>query len=255
MSFLHSSIRVHNYYKNHIARFLFRRQFDIRAEQPLISFTFDDFPRTALFAGGEILRRYGACGTFYVSLGLLGKDSPSGPICSVDDLKVVVEQNHELGCHTFSHCHSWDTERALFEASILENRAALKRVFVNVDFESLSYPISEPRPLTKRDAARHFLCCRAGGQTLNAGRVDLNQLSAYFLEQSCGQIQPIKDLINLNRQKRGWIIFATHDVSAKPSRFGCTSAFFEEVLQYAVASGAQILPVAKALRAIGVCGR
>ena len=35
---------------------------------PLISFTFDDFPRSALWRGGTILRERGFVGTYYVSL-------------------------------------------------------------------------------------------------------------------------------------------------------------------------------------------
>lgn len=244
--------RAQNYYKRNIARYLFRREFKISTERPLVSFTFDDFPKTALFTAGEILRKHGAAGTYYVSLGLLEKDSPSGPICSADDLKVLLRSGHELGCHTFGHCHSWNTNSGAFEGSILENRAALTGISPNTRLETLSYPIAEPRPLTKRNAGRHFLGCRAGGQTLNAGRVDLNQLSAFFLEQARGEIQPVKDLIDCNRQVRGWIIFATHDVAEKHGPYGCTPRFFEEVVNYAVKSGADILPVAKALRALGV---
>ncbi len=216
----------------------------------MISFTFDDFPRTALNVGGEILKRFDLSGTYYTALGLLGKDSPSGQLFFAEDLKTALEQGHELGCHTYSHCHSWQTETKDFEESINRNRAALKEFVPGSEFESFSYPISEPRPLTKRATAKYFRCCRAGGQTYNAGRTDLNQLSAYFLEKVKGNIQPIKDLIEENKKLRGWIIFATHDISSQPSPYGCTPEFFEEVVKYAVGSGAQILPVVQALRKI-----
>jgi peptidoglycan/xylan/chitin deacetylase (PgdA/CDA1 family) len=161
-----------------------------------------------------------------------------------------LQQEHELGCHTFSHYHSWNTKSEEFERSIIKNRKALKQFIPDAEFQSLSYPISEPRPLTKRGTARHFSCCRAGGQTLNAGKTDLNQLSAFFLEQSAGNIQPIMDLIDRNRETRGWLIFATHDVCPDPSPYGCTPEFFEQVVKYAVDSGARILPVVKALETI-----
>src|SRR2546429_104887 len=51
-------------------RVLFRRQLAVRTALPLISFTFDDFPRSAFLDAGSILRRYGALGTYYASLGL-----------------------------------------------------------------------------------------------------------------------------------------------------------------------------------------
>jgi hypothetical protein len=242
--------RVQNYYKRNAARVLFRRPFVIRTERPLISFTFDDFPRSALLAGGAILKRYGVSGTYYASLGLLGKDSPSGRIFVADDLPGLLGQGHELGCHTFSHCHAWDTDTGVFGKSVMENRAALGELVPGAEFKSLSYPISEPRPMIKRESAKYFLCCRSGGQTLNAGTTDLNQLAAYFLEKSRDRIQAVKDLIDANREARGWVIFATHDISRHPSPFGCTPEFFEEVVQHAVTSRARVLPVGRALEAI-----
>jgi peptidoglycan/xylan/chitin deacetylase (PgdA/CDA1 family) len=242
--------RVRNYYRRNIGRALFRRPVEIHPPVPIISFTFDDFPRSAFLAGGAILNRHGLAGTYYTSLGLMGTDGPSGPLFQLEDLKALLSQGHELGCHTFSHCHSWETKGKAFEASVLQNRDALGKLISGAKFKSHSYPIADPRPATKRKVARHFLCCRGGGQTLNAGTTDLNQLSAYFLEKSRDRIQAIQELIERNRQARGWIIFATHDVSPNPSPYGCTPEFFEEVVGHAVSSRARILPVVRALEAI-----
>lgn len=247
--------RTLNYYKRNSARLVFKRSMRIRNTRPLISFTFDDFPRTALLSGGEILRRHGVTGSYYVSLSLLGKDSPSGEICNAADLLAVLRQGHELGCHTFLHSHSWNTATDQFEASIRKNQEAIEELIPGMRFRSLSYPIGEPRPLTKRAAAKHFRCCRAGGQTLNTDHADLNQLSAFFLEQSAGRMEPIRELINRNKQVGGWLIFATHDVCPAPSRYGCTPEFFEHVVQCAVDSGASILPVTEALDVIQGDGR
>jgi peptidoglycan/xylan/chitin deacetylase (PgdA/CDA1 family) len=229
---------------------VFRRPLAVRTPVPLISFTFDDFPRSAWLAGGAILNHYGLSGTYYASLGLIGTDSPSGLIFERDDLGPLLEQGHELGCHTFSHCHSWQTETKAFEDSIRRNRSALNELVPGHRFQSFSYPISEPRPMTKRTIAKYFMSCRAGGQTLNTGTVDLNQLSAFFLEKSRDDIQVVKDLIDVNRDSPAWIIFATHDIVDRPGPYGCTPEFFEKVVQCAVASGARILPVVKALEAI-----
>jgi peptidoglycan/xylan/chitin deacetylase (PgdA/CDA1 family) len=242
--------RAVNYYKRNSARHLFRRRVDLHPSRPLISFTFDDFPRTALWEGGRILKRHGLAGTYYVSLGLLGLDSPSGQICKPEDLTELLDQKHELGCHTFAHCHSWNTKTAEFEQSIVKNKAALRRLFPDTTFQSFSYPLSEPRPLTKGATGRHFLCCRAGGQAFNAGHADLNQLSAFFMEQAQSQLGKVTDLIDRNRMAGGWLILATHDIHQTPSAYGCTPEFFEQVVQYAVNSGAQILPVAEALGTI-----
>ncbi len=243
--------RLRQYYQRKAASLVFRRPFVISPTRPLISFTFDDFPRSALQAGGAILNRFGVAGTYYVSLGLLGKSEPSGEMFVLRDLTMLLEQGHELGCHTFSHCHSWETDRRAFEESIVQNRTALRNLVAGAEFRTFSYPICPPRPLTKAAVAKYFLCCRGGGQILNVGTTDLGQLSAYFLEKSRHNIKAVKDLIDRNQQLRGWLIFVTHDVSETPTPFGCTPEFFEVVVQYAVNSGALILPVAGALEALG----
>ncbi len=241
-------------YRRRAASLLFRKPLLIKPEQPLISFTFDDFPKSALLAGGSILKRFGSAGTYYTSLGLAGGETPSGRMFDAGDVTTLLEQGHELGCHTFSHCDSWDTGTAAFEKSIIENRSALNRMVPGAEFKTFSYPISLPRPLTKAKIADYFLCCRGGGQKLNVGRADLNQLSAYFLEKSRHNIQAIKDLIDRNRQVHGWLIFATHDIEENATPFGCTPEFFEEVVDYAVKSGARVVPVVKALEVLGAPG-
>ena len=246
--------RILRYYQRRAAHLAFRRPFLIRSNRPLISFTFDDFPRSALLVGGAILNRFGLAGTYYASLGLEGKETASGQIFFSEDLTTLFEQGHELGSHTFSHCDSWETDAETFENSIIQNRMALSTLFPGSEFESFAYPISLPRLLTKARAADYFLSCRGGGQTFNVGRIDLNLLSAYFLEKSGGDLQAVKDLIDRNRRACGWLIFATHDISGNPTPYGCTPEFFESVVHYAVCSGANILPVVQAMEVLGAPG-
>jgi peptidoglycan/xylan/chitin deacetylase (PgdA/CDA1 family) len=242
--------RAGRYIQRNAARYVFQRTQAIRLSRPIISFTFDDFPRTALFEGGAILKSFGATGTYYAALGLMGKDSPSGPVCIREDLVTALAEGHELGCHTYAHCHSWETRPQVFEDSVCKNSEVLREIVPNAHFASFSYPLSEPHPFTKRAVAKHFDCCRAGGQTLNSGRTDLNQLSSFFLEQAYGGLDEIKALIDRNRDERGWIIFSTHDVAAQPSRYGCTSDLFRAVVDYSLQSGAEVLSVAQALSAV-----
>jgi peptidoglycan/xylan/chitin deacetylase (PgdA/CDA1 family) len=245
-------------------RVLFRRRLAVRIALPLISFTFDDFPRSAVLEAGSILKRYGVLGTYYASLGLLGKQSHLGAMYEAEDLKELVHLGHELGCHTFGHCHSWNTPPDVYERAILENRQALTEVLPGASFQTFAYPHSAPRLAVKKVAGRYFRCCRggglkagrylhrhaAGGQTFNWGVTDLNYLSAFFLEKSRDNPEAVKSLINQNARARGWLIFATHDVCADPSPFGCTPDFFEQVVQWSLESGAQILPVVKALEVV-----
>jgi peptidoglycan/xylan/chitin deacetylase (PgdA/CDA1 family) len=244
------------------ARALDRRQLAIRTSVPLISFTFDDFPQSAFLEAGSILGRYGVRGTYYASLGLMGKQSPMGPMFQAEDLTELLHLGHELGCHTFGHCHSWNTPPDIYERAIVENQRALTQVLPGITLETFAYPFSAPHLAVKRIAGRHFVCCRggglsarryfphAGGQTFNSGATDLNLLCAVFLEKSRDNPEALKSFIDQNARARGWLIFATHDVRDAPSRFGCTPGFFQQVVQWSLESGAWILPVVKALEVL-----
>jgi peptidoglycan/xylan/chitin deacetylase (PgdA/CDA1 family) len=242
--------RLYGKYQRTSARLFFKRSFEINTSVPLISFTFDDFPRSALSTGGAILRSVGARGTYYTALGLMGQQRSTGTMFTREDLKLALEQGHELGCHTFHHDHAWDTKPSAFESSVIENQRALGSLFPGAVFDSLSYPKSQPRARTKHRMEKRFACCRGGGQTFNAGTADLNCLTAYFLEQSKGDADAVKRLIDENRKARGWLIFATHDVCAAPTAWGCAPEFFEDIVHYAAKSEASILPVAEAWKAI-----
>lgn len=241
-------------YQRTASRVFFGRYIRPRNTVPLISFTFDDFPESAFLRGGAILRSQGTTGTYYASLGFMGRQMgqhferhmPVGQMFCRRDLDELLAQGHELGCHTFDHCHSWRTNPDAFEQSIRENIRALEELFEGASFKTFSYPVSEPRPQTKKRASKYFMCCRGGGQGFNAGRADLNYLKAFFIREGRTDLEAIKEVIDQNCREGGWLIFATHDVADTPTPFGCNPRLFREIVRYAQKSGARVLPVAEA---------
>jgi hypothetical protein len=165
----------------------------------------------------------------------------TGQVCPQEDQAEPEPINPPTGCH------SWRTEPGDFETSILRNRRALDEIIPGTSFRTLLYPISEPRPLNKKTAGKYFRC-RAGSRSPNVGTIDLNALCARFLEQYRGDPRTLKKLIDRNCRERGWLTFATHDISSTPSPFGCTPEFFEDIVRDAVQSGARVLPVVEALK-------
>ena len=75
----------------------------------------------------------------------------------------------------------------------------------------------------------------------------MNFLKAFFLEQARNDFDSIIRLIEANNRKKGWLIFATHDVFESPTEFGCTPVFLEKVVRHVIESGARVLPVCEAL--------
>jgi peptidoglycan/xylan/chitin deacetylase (PgdA/CDA1 family) len=67
----------------------------------VISFTFDDFPESALAAGGDILEGYGARGTNYASLKSPRSDRLRPGFH--EDIRAAHRAGHEIACHTYTH--------------------------------------------------------------------------------------------------------------------------------------------------------
>jgi peptidoglycan/xylan/chitin deacetylase (PgdA/CDA1 family) len=245
--------RIANGWRRYTIERFARRDIRLRGDVPYVSFTFDDFPRSAWAEGGRILRRYGVHGTYFVSFQLLGGDSPSGPIASLDDVREVVADGHELGCHTFGHLDGSVVSAAEFEQSIEDNHRALVESGLDAAFDVFAYPLNGPRIRSKGVAGAHFTGCRFGGQTFNVGLTDLNLLKAFFIDaRSRADMASIARLIAANADSRGWLIFATHDVEARPSNYGCAPETLDRIVQLSLASGATLLPMSRVCRAQGL---
>ena len=250
MSLSNLLVRVKSRYQRSVGDWMYRRPFALPAEQAYVSFTFDDFPVSALHTGGEILREAGARGTYYAAFGLMDSDAPTGRIFGKSDVAPLLERGHELACHTYAHCDSWDTDATAFDASLEENRRALRECAPGAEFASFSYPLTSPHPSVKQVAARRFRSCRGGGQTFNSGVADLALLKSFFIEKSATRPEAIKAAIDANAAARGWLIFSTHDVSGTPTPYGVTPELFRRVVEWSVASGVRVLPVAEVLTAL-----
>jgi peptidoglycan/xylan/chitin deacetylase (PgdA/CDA1 family) len=218
-----------------------------------VSFTFDDFPRTALTTGGRILADHGVRGTYFVSFGLLGSRSASGPIASIADVESLLHDGHEVGCHTFDHLDGMKVTPAEFERSIQANQTALVNSRLATRFGVFAYPLEGPALPVKRVTGPLFAASRWGGQTFNHDLIDLNLLKAFFLDQRRpARLDDVARLIELNASAGGWLIFATHDVSRKPSKYGCGEKHFREVVDLSVKSGARVLPMTNVCTELGL---
>lgn len=234
--------------RRELAARAYRRPLALGQGEPLVSFSFDDAPRTALVAGARVLERLGLRGTYYLSLGLLGGGSESGPIADVHDVRAVAASGHELGCHTHDHLDAWHVSAHAYLASVDRNAQHLSELLPDLRFETFAYPKSGARARVKPGLAARFRACRHGGQRGNEGVIDRDLLAACFLDQHMRpSLTLLRHLIDRNAARGGWLIFATHDVAPDPSRWGCTPAFLAAVARHAVASGARVLPVREAL--------
>jgi len=214
---------------------------------PIVSFTFDDAPKSAFVVAREILKEYNVRATYFISLGLLGAETEVGEIASVGDLARALEDGSELGCHTFDHLDAWHVSSTAFMASVARNREALGRILPGATFTTFAYPKTGATLSVKSALGKTFVCCRGGGQAANVDSADLNLVKACFFDKRTNvDAEFIGTLLDYNARRRGWLILATHDVAPDPSPYGCSPKFLEEIVQRASQSGALLLPVGEA---------
>ena len=229
---------------------LYRRTVPLGNHGPIISFSFDDFPRTALSVAGTILERFGARGTYYAAVGLMNAKELGGQF-HVEDLHTLLERGHELGSQTFRHSSSRSVSLTAFRADVEKGRAALKDL-TGVDATNFAYPYGHATIRSKKALGPTLASSRSNFPGFNGPDVDLNLLKANRLYGDVDQSASAEEMIVENAARKSWLIFYTHDVRPNPSLYGCTPALFESVVTFAVRSGSRILTVQEALAEVGV---
>jgi peptidoglycan/xylan/chitin deacetylase (PgdA/CDA1 family) len=227
-----------------------RREVQIVSSQPIISFTFDDIPRSAFRVGGEILASHGARGTYYIAPSLSGITNELGEHFHETDLCEIVSSGHEVGCHTFGHISCRKTPLTNFKDDVVKSHSYVKSIDAKTIPLNFSYPFGHVTFGAKRALGRLHQSCRGTFPGINTGMIDLNLLRANRLYNRTTSMDAVRRLIDENKKCCGWLIFYTHDVRNAPSAFGCTPTLFTETVRCALDSGAYVVPVRDALRTI-----
>ncbi len=230
---------------------LYRRNVALGSCGPIVSFSFDDFPRTAYSAGGAILEGFGVRGTYYTACGLRNTANELGEQFRSEDIDSLLEKGHELASHTFQHVSSRSVSTAEFCDDVERGSAAIAQL-TGVESTNFAYPFGDVTLAAKRTLGRGLTSARSIFPGLNGPDIDLNLLRANSLYGGLDRLRQVEELIRKNTERKSWLIFYTHDVRPAPSPFGCTPALFEAAVSCSVRSGGRILTVRDALAKIGI---
>lgn len=213
----------------------------------VVSFSFDDFPRTAGDIGAALLEARGARGTFYVSGDLEDYENHLGRHFTRSDLNRLSATGHEIACHSFSHLDCARSALAAVERDIAANRDALEEVGLFGETRSFAYPYGETSPAVKKMLRKEFATMRGITAGVNRGRVDRSLLRANALVGA--DVKEALKLIASVAKRGGWAIFFTHDVRENPSPWGCTPGALKTVIDAAAdAAKVEIMTVRDAER-------
>lgn len=223
----------------------------VRTDAPLVSFTFDDVPDSAWRAGAAILERHGLRGTFYIAGGLLGRREADRTLISEEGCRALAGAGHEIGCHTFSHRDVSTLGRAALAADLDRNGRLLDRLCGADAKRNFAYPYNRGSIPDRPVFADRYATGRAGGDRINRGRVSRSFLYGMEIRQPEAHARALTGTIDAVAERPGWLIFFTHDISDRPTPYGCTPATFSLLVGHALARGCLVLPVREALRHLG----
>jgi peptidoglycan/xylan/chitin deacetylase (PgdA/CDA1 family) len=213
---------------------------------PVVSFCFDDFPRTAFRTGGSILAALGARGTYYAALGLMNSQNDLGEQFTAEDLDSLLAGGHELASHTFYHSSCRKLPLTAFERDVEKGKFAISEM-TGFTPSNFAYPYGHVTTSAKKRIGMRMRSCRGIYSGANGPTADLNLLRANSLYGDVDQLPRVESLLNKNANTQNWVIFYTHDVRSNPSPFGCTPQLLERAISAALAFGFRISTVDQAL--------
>src|ERR1700709_751387 len=152
--------------------------FALRNATPMVSFTFDDVPKSAATVGAAVLEAHDAHGTFYVIGSQVGTSSPLWDMVDGEDGVALHRQGHEIACHTFSHKRACDLDAETLSTEIARNQRYLRSLDASIRIENLPYPFGYGSFVRKRQLKTIFKSCRSIVPGVNSGSVDLQFLRA-----------------------------------------------------------------------------
>lgn len=202
------------------------------ADLRVVSFTFDDFPASAVQTGAPILEAHGAQGTYYTCLSLCrdpGTPNPTGDTYCPEHLQRIATGGHELACHSFDHRRFLTLSNHQITDSIERNSRELQERMGQRFSPHFAFPYGLFRPTTRKLLGRYFRTLRTIHPGAHHGSVDLLALQSSPLlrdtpmDSMCQQIQQVAE-------RGGWLTFYTHEVTAAPSPYGTTPEALEQLV-------------------------
>jgi len=234
---------------------LYQRTVPLGAGGPIITFSFDDFPRTALTTGAAVLESFGARATYYVSMSLMSGKNDLGEQFCHEDLCAVLERGHELASHTFSHLSARNVRYGVFKDDVEKGEQAIQETLRAATSGNFAYPYGDATLGTKKKLGPQLMSSRGTCGGLNGPDVDLNLLRANSLYGDLDRADAAKGLILENEKRGHWLIFYSHDVVTNPSPFGCTPKLLDAVCSFAAAREARFMTVEQVMKNLGQhCG-
>lgn len=227
-----------------------REPMRIAPDHAIVTFTFDDFPKSAAIAGAGALERRGWRGTYYASAGYAGGQTHHGAMFDAGDLAALTRKGHEIGCHTYGHLDASRVKTSELLADVARNARALAAMGLEQDLSSFAFAYGEATPAAKHALAERFSTLRGVRAGINRGTADRALLKSVPLDGGEDGIARAVEAAATLSGHPGWLIFYTHDIQERPTPWGCSPEQFERVCVAVEGSGARVMTMSEAVAAL-----
>lgn len=219
----------------------------VSPERAIVSFSFDDCPKSGLDNGVAALDKMGWQSTIYIACGLFDVDNHLGKMMSAKDAQALFEAGHEIGEHTFSHRDAKSMALENFKMDIVKNQNVLAELGLPPS-DTFAYPYGETYPALKKALQSKFMGSRGINKKVHTNHVDLNQIGSIPLysdtiDQAVAAVQSLG-------KTGGWLTFFTHDVRENPSSYGCKPEDMRQIIEAVKAAGADVMTIRDAISAL-----
>ncbi len=231
--------------KRRMTRLQARKTMDCTKGRRIVSFSFDDFPRSAAQIGAQTLENYGWRGTYYTSTGFESTKNHLGPLFTAQDVARLVSKGHEIGCHTENHVDCALNPPVVVEREIRQNQKRLRALGAPTP-RTFAYPFGEASAHSKALLGQHYACLRGVKNGINRRFADAHQLYATALEGGLDDKALALSFVDDLAKAPGWLIFYSHDISPNPGEWGCTPELLQAVCEAVKMAGFEVLPIIEA---------
>lgn len=223
----------------------------LRNDRPMVSFTFDDAPESAL-VGAALLEQADARGSFYISTALLGLRTEHWRVIEADGVRDLHRRGHEIGLHGHRHLPVGVHSASQLADDIARNRMILQSVDLGIAAENFAYPYGQVSFLRKIQLAGLVRSSRGVGGGVNRSVLDIQCIRTVLLGESRLSVAELDFYLDQVVATNGWLVFLSHDVGDHPSPFGVSSRMLSYALEGSLRRRLLITTVDAALNAARV---
>lgn len=214
----------------------------------IVTFTFDDVPKSVATVGLPILKKYGYSATVYVET--RNTDSNYPGYMNWDDVKAVADAGWEVGAHTYTHPDLTKlSNEEILDDLLTSTQDFARHGYAPVDFASPFGNVNDRvMAILKRHYESHRMAWPSG---MNADDFDPYGIASYDVT-SATTLDELSSLLESLQKEGGWLVLQVHEVVPKgqPVREQYATNLLEDFVELVHAKGLKVLTIQQALQSL-----